>query len=276
MWNTKPQMMKIKLLPGFLVVFALSHAQVGIGENVTTFDDSEALKVVSSNKGVLLPNVSIPNLSNAAPVTNPANSLIVYNTNTDTGKGFYYWSNNKWNPFLNTTNIYKYLGIVRSESSISTSGVNDSTPISGVSYTMGEGPSAHDWQLIPGLSKTIELYSPQNTVSVSGSGIVQVNSAANDNTYMTYSIALFVDSKLAGVRNFQIVGNSACIYNDFNVYFNVNNLGIGNHNIELRETLRVKEVSSQSITFGGKHSACNNLSPLMDKSIMNIKISEKP
>ena len=133
MWDTKPQMMKIKLLPGFLVVFALSHAQIGIGENVTTFDDSEALKIVSSNKGVLLPNISIPNLSNAAPVTNPANSLIVYNTNTTTGKGFYYWSNNKWNPFLNTTNIYKYLGIVRSESSTSTSGVNDSTPISGVS-----------------------------------------------------------------------------------------------------------------------------------------------
>lgn len=269
-------MMKIKLLPGFLVVFALSHAQVGIGENVTTFDDSEALKVVSSNKGVLLPNVSIPNLSNAAPVTNPANSLIVYNTNTNTGKGFYYWSNNKWNPFLNTTNIYKYLGIVRSESSVSTSGVNDSTPITGVSYTLGEAPSAHEWQLIPGLSKTIALYSNQNTVSVSGSGLVQVNSQASDNTFMSYSVALFVDSQLAGVRNFLINGKSSCLYNDFNVYFNVSNLSIGNHNIELRETLRVTEVTSQSITFGSKHSACSNLSPMMDKSIMNIQISEKP
>lgn len=170
--------MKKNLLLGFLVKVALCHAQVGIGNNVTTFDNSEVLKIAATNKGVLLPNISIPNLNNAAPVSSPASSLLVYNTNTMTGKGFYYWQNNKWNPILDTTNIFKYLGIVRSESAISTGGVNDSSPITGVSYTMGESPSAHDWQLIPGLSKTILLYSGQNTVSISGSGIARINSAA--------------------------------------------------------------------------------------------------
>lgn len=269
-------MMKLNLVPGFLVACAFCHAQIGIGSNVTTFDDSEVLKIVSANKGVLLPNVSIPNLNSAAPVVNPANSLMVFNTNASTGKGFYFWKDNKWNPSLDTANIYKYLGIVRSESAVSTGGVNDSTPITGVSYTMGEAPSVHDFQLIPGLSKTISIYSPQNTVSVSGSGIVQVNSAASDNTFMSYSVALFVDSQLAGVRNFLINGNENCLYNDFNVYFNINNLGVGNHLIELRETLRVTQVATQSITFGSKHSACNNLSPLMDKSIMTVQTSEKP
>lgn len=269
-------MMKLNLVPGFLVACAFCHAQIGIGSNVTTFDDSEVLKIVSANKGVLLPNVSIPNLNSAAPVVNPANSLMVYNTNASTGKGFYFWKDNKWNPSLDTANIYKYLGIVRSESAVSTGGVNDSTPITGVSYTMGEAPSVHDFQLIPGLSKAISIYSPQNTVSVSGSGIVQVNSAASDNTFMSYSVALFVDSQLAGVRNFIINGNENCLYNDFNVYFNINNLSVGNHLIELRETLRVTQVATQSITFGSKHSACNNLSPLMDKSIMTVQTSEKP
>ena len=269
-------MMKLNLVPGFLVACAFCHAQIGIGSNVTTFDDSEVLKIVSANKGVLLPNVSIPNLNSAAPVVNPANSLMVYNTNASTGKGFYFWKDNKWNPSLDTANIYKYLGIVRSESAVSTGGVNDSTPITGVSYTMGEAPSVHNFQLIPGLSKTISIYSPQNTVSVSGSGIVQVNSAASDNTFMSYSIALFVDSQLAGVRNFIINGNENCLYNDFNVYFNINNLSVGNHLIELRETLRVTQVATQSITFGSKHSACNNLSALMDKSIMTVQTSEKP
>ena len=269
-------MMKVNLVPGFLVACAFCHAQIGIGSNVTTFDDSEVLKIVSANKGVLLPNVSIPNLNSAAPVVNPANSLMVYNTNASTGKGFYFWKDNKWNPSLDTANIYKYLGIVRSESAVSTGGVNDSTPITGVSYTMGEAPSVHNFQLIPGLSKAISIYSPQNTVSVSGSGIVQVNSAASDNTFMSYSVALFVDSQLAGVRNFIINGNENCLYNDFNVYFNINNLSVGNHLIELRETLRVTQVATQSITFGSKHSACNNLSPLMDKSIMTVQTSEKP
>ena len=269
-------MMKLNLVPGFLVAYAFCYAQIGIGPNVTTFDDSEVLKIVSANKGVLLPNISIPNLNNAAPVVNPANSLLVYNTNTTTGKGFYYWSNNKWNPSLDTTNIYKYLGVVRSESAVSTGGVTDSTPITGISYTLGESPSAHDFQLIPGLSKTISVYSPQNTVSVSGSGIVQVNSAASQNTFISYSIALFVDSQLAAVRNFLLNGNENCLYNDFNVYFNINNVSVGNHLIELRETLRVTEIASQSIAFGSKHSACSNLSPLMDKSIMTVQTSEKP
>lgn len=268
--------MKKNLLLGFLVTVGLCHAQVGIGTNVTTFDNSEVLKIAAANKGVLLPNVSIPNLNNPAPVTSPASSLLVYNTNNTTGKGFYYWQNNKWNPILDTTNIFKYLGIVRSESAVSTSGVNDSTPITGVSYTLGESPSAHDWQLIPSLSKTISLYSGQNTVSISGSGVAQVNSSSWDNTFMSYSIALFVDNKLSGVRNFIINGNKSCLYNDFNVFFNVSNLSTGNHLIELRETLRVTEVISQSITFGSKHSACNNLSPLMDKSLMSIQISERP
>ena len=268
--------MKKNLLLGFLVTVGLCHAQVGIGTNVTTFDNSEVLKIAAANKGVLLPNVSIPNLNNPAPATSPASSLLVYNTNNTTGKGFYYWQNNKWNPILDTSNIFKYLGIVRSESAVSTSGVNDSTPITGVSYTLGESPSAHDWQLIPGLSKTISLYSGQNTISVSGSGVAQVNSSSLDNTFISYSIALFVDNKLSGVRNFIINGKKSCLYNDFNVFFNVSNLSTGNHLIELRETLRVTEVISQSITFGSKHSACNNLSPLMDKSLMSIQISERP
>lgn len=264
-----------KLLLAVLASVGLFKAQVGIGNNVTTFDDSQILKIVSQNKGVLLPNVSIPDLNNAAPVSSPANSLIVYNTNTTTGKGFYYWQNNRWNPFLNTTNIYKYLRLLKSEISVSTAGVNDSTPIGGVSYNMGESPAAHDFQLIPGLSKSITLTSPANSVSITGNGIAQVNSTAAQETFMSYSIALFVDSQLRSVRNFLISGNDACLYNDFNVFFTVTNLTAGvPHLIELRETLRVTEVAGQSITFGAKHASCGNLSPIMEKSLMNIQISE--
>lgn len=93
---------------------------------------------------------------------------------------------------------------------------------------------------------------------------------------MSYSIGLFVDNQLSAVRNFIISGNNDCLYNDFNVFFTVNNLTIGsNHLVELRQTLRVTEIASQSINFGSKHSSCSNLSPLMDKSLMNIQISEQ-
>lgn len=268
-------MMKMKFILGLLLSSYLSYAQVGVGSNVTTFDDSEILKIVSANKGVLLPNVNIPDLSQAAPVAAPANSLLVYNTNITSGKGFYFWLNNKWNPLLSTSNIYKYLGILRVENYTSTAGINDSSANTGVSYTIGEAPAAHDFQVVPGLSANVSLYSGLNTVSVTAGGIAQVNSAATDTTFLSYSIGLFVDSKLAAVRNFIINGTATCLYNDYNVFFNVSNLTAGNHLFEIRETLRVTQNASHSITFGGKHASCSNLSPLMDKSIMNIQISEK-
>ena len=37
-------MMKLNLVPGFLVAYAFCYAQIGIGLNVTTFDDSEVFK----------------------------------------------------------------------------------------------------------------------------------------------------------------------------------------------------------------------------------------
>lgn len=73
------------------------NAQVGI--NTTTPDASSMLDISSTNKGLLVPRVSIPNLNAAAPVTSPATSLLVYNTNTTTGAGFHYWDGAKWTPF---------------------------------------------------------------------------------------------------------------------------------------------------------------------------------
>jgi hypothetical protein len=49
------------------LVFAMSSAQhVGIGAQI--FDDSEVLKVASNDKGVLIPNIDIPNLNAGTPV----------------------------------------------------------------------------------------------------------------------------------------------------------------------------------------------------------------
>ena len=82
----------------FLIVFPfLLHAQVGI--NTTTPDASSMLDISATDKGLLVPRVSIPNLNAAAPVTSPAVSLLVYNTNATTGVGFHYWNGTQWVPF---------------------------------------------------------------------------------------------------------------------------------------------------------------------------------
>ncbi len=81
-----------------LTIFSLSaFAQVGIG--IPTPADASVLDVTSSTKGVLVPRMSISNLATIAPVTGGSTtSLLVYNTNTSTGPGFFYWNGSRWTP----------------------------------------------------------------------------------------------------------------------------------------------------------------------------------
>lgn len=89
------------LNPFLLIVFTLSafalNAQVAVNETGDAPDASSMLDVSSSNKGVLLPRVSIDNLSTEAPLTAPVtNGMLVYNTNATTGLGFYIWNGSAW------------------------------------------------------------------------------------------------------------------------------------------------------------------------------------
>lgn len=56
-------------------------------------DASSMLDVSSDTKGLLIPRISLTLTTTASPVTSPANSLLVYNTNTagDVTPGYYYW-----------------------------------------------------------------------------------------------------------------------------------------------------------------------------------------
>ncbi len=54
----------------FILLFPLiGFTQVGI--NTTTPDASSMLDITSTDKGLLIPRISIPNLNAAAPITSP-------------------------------------------------------------------------------------------------------------------------------------------------------------------------------------------------------------
>ena len=87
-----------------------------------TPDDSALLDIKASDKGLLIPRVTIENLSNALPITTaPEESLLVYNittknevtdnngTVTEAGiaKGYYYWDSTAWVSISNPATIGK-------------------------------------------------------------------------------------------------------------------------------------------------------------------------
>lgn len=99
-----PRLMKKSLLLKiyiFSVLLALAagkaFSQVGI--NTTSPQPGSILDVESTDKGMLVPRVNITNMNNISPITGGATeSLLVYNTNNSTGRGFYYWNGLMWEP----------------------------------------------------------------------------------------------------------------------------------------------------------------------------------
>lgn len=156
-------MKKVVFFVGIAVLFLWANstfAQQGIG--TLQPDKSAALEVVSTKRGILIPRVDIPDLSQAAPIQNPAHSLLIFNTgNSGTEEGFYYWNDDgtqlgvgSWIPFgsLDETEI-----IAGDHIHITTTQQNNST-----TYEIGLEAGNIEGQL---LVTSIDNSDPQNPVA---------------------------------------------------------------------------------------------------------------
>ncbi|MCT8338683.1 hypothetical protein MG296_01325 [Flavobacteriaceae bacterium TK19130] len=116
--------LKISLLLAFFTITITGFAQVGI--NTTTPAPGSMLDVQSTDKGMLVPRVDIANLNTIAPITGGSTeSLLVYNTNTTTGKGFYYWDGTRW-VNLEETEKWDLLGNTGTDEDVNFVGTTDS------------------------------------------------------------------------------------------------------------------------------------------------------
>lgn len=91
------------LFVGIMLCSTFAFSQnVGINTTGTAPDASAGLDVDFPRKGVLIPRVSLTAKNAAAPITSPANSLLVYNTATagtapnNVTPGYYYWYSSEW------------------------------------------------------------------------------------------------------------------------------------------------------------------------------------
>lgn len=101
--NRFTQKIGVWVLASFFIIPAMVQAQTtGVGINTTGADPdaSSILDVNATDKGILIPRVSLTNVNTGAPITSPANGLMVYNTNASVtggfGTGFYFWSGSSW------------------------------------------------------------------------------------------------------------------------------------------------------------------------------------
>lgn len=86
----------------FLTASIQTYSQIGIG--TTSVESNLLLKVNSTNKGILIPNLTIPNANSPIPVTNPAVGLVAYN-NYSGKKGFNYWDGSKWSELVDSKKL---------------------------------------------------------------------------------------------------------------------------------------------------------------------------
>ena len=93
----------------FALIIFISFGQ-GTGFNTTgaSANASAGVDIDFTNKGLLIPRVSLTSITDAATITSPATSLLVYNSNAamtnGNGLGYYYWDGAKWLPAAMTSN----------------------------------------------------------------------------------------------------------------------------------------------------------------------------
>ncbi len=83
----------------FIISTNLYAQNIGINPTGATPNSSAMLDVSATDKGMLIPRVSLTSMSDVTTITNPATSLLVYNTNAGLSNGsvgFYYWNGMVW------------------------------------------------------------------------------------------------------------------------------------------------------------------------------------
>ena len=96
-------MSRLLLVSILICIGFKSVEQMKIGINPTAINSASILELESTNKGLVLPRVSLTSISLTSPLATTAlNGTMIYNTNaaltSGSGKGVYYWdsTNTRW------------------------------------------------------------------------------------------------------------------------------------------------------------------------------------
>lgn len=167
-------------------------SQVGI--NTTEPALGAMLDINSTDKGLLIPRVNIENLSSVDPVSEGATEgLMVFNINSTTGKGFYYWNGTNWRALYQTdkTTGWDLAGNVLTNELYNFIGTIDDNDL--VFRTNNEEAmrlTSPDGQLLIGTSTP---GNPNNLLQVSSD--IEIGGAASNYNYVSENIQINAQSE---------------------------------------------------------------------------------
>lgn len=107
------------LLLIFFFTSGILSQNLAINTTGNSPDSSSLLDLQSTNKGLLIPRVSLMNLSDASTILSPTHSLLIYNTNSSLkgGKGYFYNSGTAALPVWVKLNTVDSTGVLASQTS---------------------------------------------------------------------------------------------------------------------------------------------------------------
>lgn len=241
----------LKYFYTLLLIFVsslLTYAQVGIG---TTYPDpSSVLDIKSTNTGLLIPRVRLSNTTLKDPVSNPVESLLVYNTQTtgDLTPGFYYWTGNVWKALVTSGDGGNTGGWNLNGNSVSISSFLGTTNYSSLKFKVN---SANFGQLHPlgGLALGKDALA-------NSSHSIAIGTSANAST-SNQSVAIGAESTASGFQSAAMgyksfaSNNSALALGNFTFASGQNSTAIGNGAVTTqRNAVVIGNVADANVGIG--------------------------
>lgn len=252
----KKELLTVALLMGTWV----ASAQVGIG--TLNPDKSAQLDVVASDKGILIPRVSLTSVTDATTITNGnVESLLVYNKTNGEGvtPGYYYWFEGEWRRLLTPADVSSdVLTVLDYDATTNT-----------LSY-VDENSVIHTFKLKNTKNSTIVLNGTVLTVTDTDGDVYTVDLAALDTNTTNTSLVLDAnnDLKLTDSANKVLTANLSSLVNTTKVNAGTNVTITGNGSVATPYIVNSKNTTNANFTLD---STTNKLK-LVDSDGNNIEI----
>jgi len=200
-----------------LLIGSCAYSQVGIGTNQP--DASAALDVTATDKGILVPRITLNNNTQQLSSVANATGLLVYNIG-GTGAltaGYYFWNGGEWRTIDNTTASVPTVGSIQCGSAtLSPSSYIAGTPYTGnlkINYTHGNGGAYQTGNSVTVNGLTFKLRASKleygnGELVFSVTGTPTVSSPISTTLPVTSSLVPFLDSSMNCNATFGDVDNA--------------------------------------------------------------------